>query len=678
MSPNPWERPKQSGQAKPKASVTPNPATQKAGTKPKKIITVGVGGGGGGGAGGGGGRAPNTPDQPSPWLDPENEPQPDATASFVEYLRWMRSHDRPYKDATKVQILQMAEENANYRDRLTLLTNRTKLIAGEGNYFSALCPWRIRTGGHRGPESILLPAFDALGMPYIPSSTLRGVARNQAIREIIAQEKIKWGEAEELVAPWFGSLKAKGGDRAGKVVFLDAYPSPSQKAGGLAVDMANNIWSWDGNSLKYDPHPNSFFSLKEATFVIGLRLASGCNDVTVLQRVRDWLIRGLQAGIGSQVNTGYGEMLVAGEGRPTDEFFRVEFSLEGQLIHGRQKFQNVRQPYQKKLDGSFKTDNKGNLKPDTTPEAEVRPVAFKSMLRYWFRVLALGVLESTLVKEWEATLFGGISPKKLGWVKFRILEGKVTQKEPRPNRDGQNDPCGEQEGILTLAYSLEAPASNQPAMSELFKNLTWLMFHLGGIGQGARRPCYSRANRQAAPWYRGSDLIPEGDDSLWDLPEDIKELQDLFQRRMQDFYTALAALTGNRINYLNPREIGVVRRDNWTEAVDKNCRIVVCSGDEDFGKPYALAVLHNDDLKITVKDNKGEPVKEQGQVKKIYDANLCGKVSRDVKPSPVWIADLGDYQVVTVFGATQNPRQKYLANLQEQTTKPNFVQLWPF
>ena len=147
---------------------------------------------------------------------------------------------------------------------------------------------------------------------------------------------------------------------------------------------------------------------------------------------------------------------------------------------------------------------------------------------------------------------------------------------------------------------------------------------------------------------------------------------------MQGFHTALAALTGNRINYLNPREIGVVRHDNWTEAVDKNCWIVVCSGDEDFGKPYALAVLHSDGLKITLKDNTEKPVIEQDPVKKIYDANLCGKVKRhDVKPSPVWIADLGDYQVVTVFGATQNPRQKYLANLRQNTDRQNYLQIWP-
>ncbi|MEH2329370.1 hypothetical protein [Nostoc sp.] len=48
--------------------------------------------------------------QPSPWLNSENPPQPHPEASFVEYLRWMRSLDPEsrYKDLTKVQLLQIA------------------------------------------------------------------------------------------------------------------------------------------------------------------------------------------------------------------------------------------------------------------------------------------------------------------------------------------------------------------------------------------------------------------------------------------------------------------------------------------------------------------------------------------------------------------------------------------
>lgn len=651
-----FERPK-----KTEKSDLPSSATQKLnGGKPNKIITVG-GVNNSSSHTNGNGSDSNYP-HPSPWLDPENEPTPDATTSFVEYLRWMRSPDSEYKDATKVQLLQMAEEKAKYSTRLDQLTKRTQLIASDT--FQVKCPWRLRVGGHRGPESILLPAFDALGMPYIPSSTLRGVARTQAIREIMAQKRLKWEAAEKEVAPYFGSLDAKNpADYAGKVIFLDAYPLPNQPE-LLAMDMANNIWKWDGDTLKYEPNPNPFFCLKEATFLIGLRLASGCKDSQVLEKVKQWLTTGLQSGIGSQVNTGYGELIRAGINK-NSEFFRVEFILEEQLIHSRQKYQNVLQPYQKDSQGRLKVDRQGKLKSDTLPVAEVRPVAFKSMLRYWFRVFALGVLESEQVKSWEAKLFGAINPKERGWLMVRILQGKVTQKEPQPNARGQNEPCGKQQGILTLHYCSEAPQDKQNAIKQLSKNLTWLMFHLGGIGQGARRPCYSRQNRNAAPWWRGSTLIPKSDDSFWSLPHSPKEFQQLFQQRLREFYTALQSL-GASFNYLSPKTCGLVSKERWTEAVDANCCIVVCAGDEDFGKQYALAVMHGDDLKIT--DANGS---------KKYDGNLCGKVGREVKPSPVWIADLDEYQVVTVFGATADPRKKYLQQLRDRTSKQNYAQIWP-
>ncbi len=532
-----FERPKRPGQPQ----LPPLPATEKSSSdKPKKIITVGGSGSSqppkpsSGGSGGS-----NQPPKPSPWLDSENEPDPDATASFVEYLRWMRAPDSTYKDATKVQLLQMAAERANYNERLTQLTKRIELIAGKENTFLVKNPWRIRVGGHRGPENILLPAFDALGMPYIPSSTLRGVARTQAIYEIMAQEKVDWKKAQKRVAPYFGSLDASNDcDRAGSVVFLDAYPLPSQTS-GLAVDMANNIWSWEGDPLKYNPNPNPFFSLKEPTFLIGLRLSSRRIDADVLHRVKQWLIVGLQSGIGSQVNTGYGELIRAGAKKLSSEFFRIDFSLKGQLIHGRQKF----------TQWSW-NDRRNEWQMRGMPDAEVRPVAFKSMLRYWFRALALGVLERTTdTRDWEAKLFGAINPQERGWVRFEIRDGKVTEREPRSNYQGKDDACGEQVGTLTLAYSPEAPKEQHEAIATLFKNLMWMMFRLGGIGQGARRPCYSRKNRDRAPWYRGSTLSPDSEDSFWSLPKTLEEFQKLFQQHLQQFYQALSQLIGSSIGY---------------------------------------------------------------------------------------------------------------------------------
>lgn len=599
--------------------------------------------GGGGNNNGGGGN--NNPPPPSPWLNPENEPQPDQSASFVEYLRWMRAADYPHKDATKTQILQKAQENANYTQRLEQLHRRTQLLAKDGIAFQVKSTWRIRVGGHRGPESILLPAFDALGMPYIPSSTLRGVARTQVIREIMAANNLEWKDAEKEIAPYFGDINAKEEkNKTGKVVFFDAYPLPS-KNGGLEMDMANNIWSWKDDSMEYSPNPNAFFSLKETIFLIGLRLGSNCQDEKILEQVKQWLINGLQYGIGSQVNTGYGQLILSGKNqRLESEFYRLDFELEGQLIHGYQKFEN------------------GKLR----PQSEVRPVAFKSMLRYWFRVFASGVLPINEVQNIEAELFGGINPKKYGYLQVNILEGKVTQKEPRTNAQGKNDPCGEQRGTLVLSLSSETPKDKQEAVKKLAKYLTWFLANMGGIGQGARRPNYSRKSRESAPWFRGSTFYIDSEEDFWAMPNNVQGFKQQFQQRLRDFYKSLNQVTGTNINSNNLRIAGQVSQSNWIDAADSNCQIFVCAGNEQRGKPHALAILHSDTLKITGKNGQRE-----------YDGNLCGKVSGGAKPSPVWIADLGDYQIVTVFGANLNPRQEFIKQLRSNTSPQNFAQIFP-
>ncbi|MBD2097720.1 type III-B CRISPR module RAMP protein Cmr6 [Trichocoleus sp. FACHB-591] len=657
-----FERPKRPGQENPvpPASQRPKPPVPRTsgGSISRDPDQRSRSGGRGGSNGGNGDNGDAADNEPSPWLEHplDRSPNPAAEASFIEYLRWMRSPGSPYKDPTKLQIMQMAEEST-YRDRLNHLTQRTRLIAGENNFFQVACPWRIRVGGHRGPESILLPAFDALGMPYIPSSTLRGVARAQAIREFVAQG-YSWKQAERQVAPWFGSLDAEGSDRSGKVIFLDAYPLPQKDAnhGGLSVDMANNIWSWDaaGQELNYSPNPNPFFSLEKPIFLIGIRPTPGCDPKT-LRRVQNWLSEGLQQGIGSQINTGYGSLRRAGKAGSTPRFFEVEFTLEGQLIHGRQKFTQWAW-----------NERRHEWQMRGQPRAEVRPTAFKSMLRYWFRALALGVLPTRQVKELEAQLFGSISPQKRGWLTVQITEGQVIHLEARPNHAGKQDPCGEQSGQLILAYSSEAPAEQQQTIAQLFQPLTWLIFHLGGIGQGARRPCYSRQTRERAPWWRGSTLIPEAQDSFWELPESVQEFQQLFRQRLHSFYTALQQIANRPLNPNAPLTLGPVNRDRWAEAVDGNCQILVCAGPEDFDKPYALAVLHSQDLKDCDRSDKPG-----------YDPNLCGTTNRPVKPSPVWIANLGDYQVVTVFGATQDPRKHYLQELKQRAGRQNFAQIWP-
>lgn len=677
---DPFKRPNRPGK------TTPNPAaTQRPNSNKEKKVTStsnnqGSGGRRGHGGGGRGGNQPpeGQPDETSPWLiQPEFDPEP--TASFVEYLRWLRSPDGPYENSAKIQIMQMTEQG-NYEERLYELTARTGNIAHarQGIIFQAECSWRVRVGGHRGPnKGTLLPAFDATGMPYIPSSTLRGVARTQAILENLpsnldrSNKKIfeaAWQKADLEVARWFGHLETnKKADRAGRVIFLDAYPLPekSGQLGGLSMDMANQIWNWESNHSppKYKPNPNPLFSIKGAVFQVGLcPMSNSEEDHAACEQVKQWLIAGLRAGIGSQVNTGYGR-LIADDIQPDDSdvFLQVKFHLEGQLIHGRQELKDLERPY--KWDwrvNNYKVKGENQeYEADIIPEPEVRPIAFKSMLRYWFRALSLGVLSTSVVQEeWEPILFGAIQPQTRGWIEFQIIDAS----EPSDKVQGKGDPCLQQSGLLKLSYSLAAPESQEKRtiIRQLFQHLIWLMFHLGGVGQGARRPLYCRENRHPfrPPWYRGTDLKADNDDLFQQSPLPIEDFCQTFQNHLQQFYALLGQLTGQTIDLpSSPPEAShnrPIRKYRWQDVLDENCKIFVCTGDSDNGKPYALAVLHSDDLKITKMKNGKEIL--------VYDPDLCGKAG---DRSPIWIKDLGHYQVVTIFGATQNPRKKYLESLQD-------------
>ncbi|MEG4230842.1 RAMP superfamily CRISPR-associated protein [Microcoleus sp. Pol11C3] len=556
-------------------------------------------------------------------------------------------------------------ENNDFSKTLTRLRDRTKKLAEE--WFEAECPWRIRVGGTKGPESMLLPAFDALGMPYIPSSTLRGIARAMAVKDLTMTET----EIKEI----FGDINPESS--MGQVIFLDAYPLPGDnKQGGLMPDMANSIWKWEGMTPPvYNTNPNICISLKNPTFVIGLRRGLGCSDDT-LQRVKMWLINGLNQGIGSRVNSGYGTLKATvklGEKITKLRFIlSIDFELQGQLIHGRQRF-----------DGWKRNDKDTKWKSPGIAEAEVRAIAFRSMLRYWFRSLALGVLPSKSVRNLELEIFGGIEPNPTTGL-FR-LEVEVTGKIDNEITE-QAAACLSGKLIVRssshqLAILNQSPGLDNLSLEErqsriehkrknlinLLKTLTWLMFHLGGVGQGARRPCYKRTGHNPTPLWRGSTLIlyPENEnDEFWKPPYTLAAFHQLFQKRLGEFYTALKHFNRTNIDSSNPRT--VTATTNWAEAVDRNCSIVVCQGKGSGknGKGHALSVLHSPQLFFN-----GD-----------YDKQLCGGVNPSI-PSPVWIREIKDTQenyfhVVTVFGATSGKRQTFLEELKKKSSS-NCLQIWP-
>jgi CRISPR-associated protein Cmr6 len=288
------------------------------------------------------------------------------------------------------------------------------------------------------------------------------------------------------------------------------------------------------------------------------------------------------------------------------------------------------------------------------------------MMRYWFRTLSLGVLPIKDVEEkWEPLLFGAIQPQTRGWIEFQIKDSS----DPDAKVQEKGKPCLEQSGLLKLSYSLAAPQAQekQILIKQLFEHLIWLMFHLGGVGQGARRPLYCRENRRPSqpPWYRGTELKAENNDLFQEPPKAFEEFCTIFQEHLQGFYQVLEQLAEQSIVLPNKIANRPIRRDQWQDIVNANCEIAVCSGSGENGKPFALSVLHSDSLKIPKMKN-GEKVLDNGKEILRYNPELCGKTG---DRSPVWIKHLGNYQVVTVFGANQNPRKNYLETLKNQSDK---------
>jgi CRISPR-associated protein Cmr6 len=601
------------------------------GEKPKKIIQT---------SGSNKSLASSQPIKPSPWLDPENVPAPNAKASFVEYLRWLRQKTgNGTTDSNTVVELYSKFEASDYSIALTRMTSRTKKLA---HWFTSVkCPWRIRVGGAKGPESMLLPAFDSQGLPYIPSSTLRGIARAVAMRDKNYRDQV------DVI---FGNVDPQH-TCMGQVTFLDAYPLPGKdKKGGLKPDMANAIWTWGNDQTlpEYSPNPNNFLSLNEPTFVIGLR-KDHCTD-EIFELVKRWLLNGLAQGIGSQVNTGYGALHPTQVELEVDRnpiILQIPFELEGQLIHGRQEYDRPR------------------------AESEVRPVAFRGMLRYWFRVLASGFLEFAQIRKLEKEIFGGIEPSPSNMGLFRVEVQEV--------KSGGSS-TSSQKGKLVFRVSSQALAliekkeiKRLKAFEKLVKNLTWLMFFLGGVGQGSRRPYYTRST---SPRVRGCRLTLDSDAPFWQKPKNQIECKDTLLSRLKDFYETLKVLSSQLFDIQHPISTTRVTNNNWTESIDKNAVIVVCSGESQSDKPYALDILH--DYFHNLKDKE----KNYSEAK-----NLCGgthkdkikvnsqTIERKAIPSPVWVSDHKGYQIVTVFGTTAEPRNKYLKQLEENAEK--FDQIWP-
>jgi len=313
------------------------------------------------------------------------------------------------------------------------LTEKTQLLATATVDVSFL--WRVRVGGMRGFDELLLPAFHPIyGVPYVPASSLKGVIRAWARRH----------RPEAEVERLLGTLE--GG--VGRVQMFDAFPT----APCLDVDIATPQWHWESDRISYQPEPHALLSMLRPTFKIGLA-PTGRGTPEDAATVREWVEPALSSGLGSRVSSGYGRTTLTSTSASCPSSAHP-FELWTQGMYG------IAPPTK---------ENRWRGTP------EFRPTAIRGVLRYWFRALALGLYPLARCRELEAELFGTIAPEpREGGCRVAVDWLEEPGNRTRPH-------------LYEGEIGLEAKTRSHLRLLEL---LLHLATHLGGAGRGSRRPLH--------------------------------------------------------------------------------------------------------------------------------------------------------------------------------------------
>ena len=247
----------------------------------------------------------------------------------------------------------------------TKLKQRTESLIGKhGVTVLGTFNWRLRVGGTRGFRELLLPVFHPVfGVPYLPSSSLKGAARAWARIHATADE------VKEIL----GMLEGKTAIAA-KVEFLDAFPLKPC----LSVDVATPQWQWQRDDIiNYKPEPHPLLSMEQPEILIGLR-PTRPEHAKYVPVVKEWLENALKVGIGSRVSSGYGKALGQIAALSHSKSCKFEFWTQG-------------------LYGS------------DPRQVEFRPTAVRGILRYWFRSIAMNLYPASRAKDLENVVFGQLS-----------------------------------------------------------------------------------------------------------------------------------------------------------------------------------------------------------------------------------------------------------------------------
>lgn len=499
------------------------------------------------------------------------------------------------------------------------LCDRTELIADE--VITVHFPWQLRVGGTRGFRELILPVFHPVyGVPYVPSSSLKGFLRAWA-------RKTNSDEFKQIL----GFIESKESSLA-RVQLLDAFPTEPC----LKLDIANPQWAWDkqGQQVTYGTIPHPLLSMAEVTLKIGIARTS-VGTVADVAKAKDWLEQAFQAeGLGARVSAGYGQASRV-NGKALKHFSSVTHPCGSE------------HPFEFWSEGIHGADARNN--------PEFRPVAVRGVLRYWFRAVALGLYAPGECRTLEQKLFGGIEPDP--------QEGSLKLMSVLDDKDDevQDDQLKPHHGTGKLILQ-----TKNEAHLVLLQALLKLAFHIGGIGRGARRPLHANNG-----WLRGCFWQPTV--AADQLPYESEAWQDALQSILTAFEQIMTisrrapAARQPATQPSRPRPARPQRREQTTgrlqDVFNENARIFLVPSPK-LKHPQQVKNWRNEGDKYLVRGtaleffyNSGFKGGQQG------NPQVGGTLGT---PSYVWIQSNGldtpaeAYQVITLFGVNHSERAKFL------------------
>jgi CRISPR-associated protein Cmr6 len=551
-------------------------------------------------------------------LDPLRSPlQVLITASF-------RQDDKGNELADQVLSETAKAEQESCQQLYQQLCDRTELIADE--VITVRFPWRLRVGGTRGFRELILPVFHPIyGIPYVPSSSLKGFLRAWACKAKQHQFKRILGfiDGEE------SSLAA--------VQILDAFPTKPC----LKLDMANPQWTWQGNQVAYGTVPHPLLSMAEVTLKIGL-IRTSVGTVEDVEKAKQWLEQAFQAeGLGARVSAGYGQAS----------------RVNGKVLS---QFSSVTHPYGSEHPNPFEFWSEGIHGAYARNNPEFRPVAVRGVLRYWFRAVALGLYAPDECRTLEQELFGGIEPEpREGSFKLiSTLDDEYSGDQTNPHHGT---------GRLILQ-------TKQDKHFTLLQALLKLAFHIGGIGRGARRPLHCNSGRLRGCFWQ-STVADER------LPYDAQAWQDYLQELLTAFNQVRTVDVNASVipqpvtNPNRPRLQGSQPRvaKRTQDILNRNARIYLVPSPK-LKHPSQVGNWRDQGNKYNVRGAGLEFFYNSGFKGKNREGQGNPQVGGELEvPSYVWIQANGldtpadAYQVITVFGVDHLEREKFLQAIQNSS-----------